>query len=161
MPEINIPTFIFVIINLSVLYLILKKFLFKPVTEFMQKRAKSISDDLESAKLSNAKAEELKRNYEHQLKEARRQAEKIISDGENRAGKKYDSIIKEAKQEAQQMILKAKEEIEKERLEMVKDMNNQVASMALAAATKVMEANMDTESNRKLVEKFIDEAGVA
>jgi F-type H+-transporting ATPase subunit b len=44
---------------------------------------------------------------------------------------------------------------------MLKEIKNQVASLALAAATKVIEANMDTVSNRALVDKFIDEEGVA
>jgi F-type H+-transporting ATPase subunit b len=44
---------------------------------------------------------------------------------------------------------------------MFKNVRSEVASLALAAASKVIEANMDTESNRVLVNKFIDEAGVA
>jgi F-type H+-transporting ATPase subunit b len=159
--ELNIPTFIFVIINLTVLYLIMKKFLFKPVTEFMEKRAKSIRDDIDNAKRSKAEAEELKKAYEAHLKEAKRQCEKIINEARDRADKQYDAIIKQAKQEAQEIIGKAKDVVEKERVEMIKGIKNQVASMALAAATKLVETNMDTESNRKLVEKFIDETGVA
>jgi len=161
MLNLNIPTVVFVIINMMVLYFILKKFLFKPVTEFMEKRKKSITDSLDEIKRGKAEAQELKKSYESRLKEARNKADKIIRDAHDIADKEYDAIIKKAKQEAQDLILKAKEDIEKERMEMVKDMKNQVASIALAAAAKVIEANMDTERNRALVEKFIDKAGVA
>jgi F-type H+-transporting ATPase subunit b len=44
---------------------------------------------------------------------------------------------------------------------MIKGVRSEVASLAFAAASKVLEANMDTESNRLLVDKFIDEAGAA
>ena len=161
MLNLNIPTFIFVIINLTVLYLLLKKFLFKPVTAFMEKRAKSISDSIENAKRGMAEAEEIKRTYEKNMKDVRIQSEKMVNDAKNRAAKEYDIIIREAKHEAQGLILKARKDIEKERDEMVKEIKNQVTSLALAAASKVIEANMDTESNRILVDKFIDESGVA
>jgi len=57
--------------------------------------------------------------------------------------------------------LKAKEEIEREKNEALKEIRNEVVSLALEAASKVLEANMDTEENRKLVNRFIDEQGVA
>ena len=44
---------------------------------------------------------------------------------------------------------------------MLKDIRGQVAGLALAAASKVIEANMDNEANRALVDRFIDEAGAA
>jgi len=43
----------------------------------------------------------------------------------------------------------------------MKELKNQVASIALSAASKIIEANMDTENNRILVNKFIDEEGAA
>jgi F-type H+-transporting ATPase subunit b len=56
---------------------------------------------------------------------------------------------------------KGREEIEREREQMLKDIKGQVAGLALAAASKVIDANMDNERNRALVDKFIDEEGVA
>jgi F-type H+-transporting ATPase subunit b len=44
---------------------------------------------------------------------------------------------------------------------MLKELRSQVAGLALAAASRVIEANMNTESNKNLVDKFIDEAGAA
>ena len=44
---------------------------------------------------------------------------------------------------------------------MLRDVRNEVASLAFAAASKVLEVNMDSESNRQLVARFIDKAGVA
>jgi len=154
-------TFIFTAINMFVLWFILKKIFFKPVTEFMQKRTESIQKDIDDAKKDKNEAEKLRLKYEEILKGAREEAAKIISDAENTANLEYQRIINEAKEQAQAIIDKAHVAIEEERAEMVKDIKNQVASLALAAASKVIEANMDTENNRALVDKFIKEEGAA
>lgn len=154
-------TFIFVAINFFVLFLILKKILFKPVTEFMQKRAESIQKDINDAIKSKEEAEKLKLQYENALKGAKEEAAKIISEAENTAKLEYQRIIEEAKEQAQAIIDKAHATVEQERAEMIKDIRNQVASLALTVASKVIEANMDTESNRALVDKFIKEEGAA
>lgn len=154
-------TFIFVAINLLILFFMMKKMLFKPVSEFMAKRTQSIKDDIDNAKKSKAEAIELKKKYEEDLMTAKQTADKIIDEARNRANSEYEAIVGSARQNAETLLENAKEEIEREREEMVKGIKNQVASLALSAASKIIEANMDTESNRKLVNKFIDEVGAA
>ena len=155
------PTFIWVAVNLLALYFILKRILFKPVTEFMDNRAKSIRDSLENAERTKAEAYELRRMYAEQLGSAKQEADRILNEARSRGGREYDAIIEAAKHEAERILEKAREEIERERKLMLKEVKNQLATLALAAASKVLEANMDTESNRALVNKFIDEAGAA
>ena len=155
------PTFIWVAINLVILYMVLKRFLFKPVTEFMKKRACMISDAIENSKRAHAEAEELRKEYEKRLKTAKAEADRILEEARVRASAEYEAIVGASKQEAERLIGKAKEAVERERLKMFKDIRNQVASLALAAASKVIEANMDTELNRALVERFLDKEGVA
>jgi F-type H+-transporting ATPase subunit b len=153
--------FAFVALNLIILYFFLRKFLFKRVTDFMDNRTNSIQQAIDNAEKDRAQAEALIKEYEEQLKTAREQADKILSDAHARASKEYDSILASAKTDGQAVMEKAREEIEREREQMLKDIKNQVAGLALAAASKVIEANMDNERNRALVDKFIDEEGVA
>lgn len=155
------PTFIWVFVNLMVLYWFLRKVLFKPVTEFMENRTNSIKDAIDNADKSKADAAELKQKYEAQIRNAKTEAEQIINDARNKANKEYDGILAAAKQDAEGVMLRARDEISREQAQMVKDIKNQVASLALAAASKVIEANMDTSSNRALVDKFISEEGAA
>lgn len=157
----HLPTFIFVAVNLLILYIALKKILFKPVTEFMEKREKSIRDAIDDADKNKAAAKELKSKYELQLQDANTQADSVLKEARDRGGREYEAIISQAREEAQGILEKAREEIERERAQMLRDVRSQVASLALAAASKVLESNVDTESNRALVDKFIDEAGAA
>ena len=159
--SLNKYQFILAALNLIILYLILRKILFKPVTEFMENRTKSIQDSIKDSEKQKADAEDMKRKYEKQLKEAKADSEKIIDEATAKANRISDKVIDDAKQEAQLILADARIEIEHEREQMIKAVRNEVAGLALAAATKVMEANMDKESNRVLVDKFLDEAGVA
>ncbi len=153
--------FLTVIINLLILYFVLKKILFKPVTQFMENRTKSIKDAIDNADQNRAEASELKKKYEEQLKTAKTEGDKILNDARTRANKEYDGIMANAKKDAENILVKAREEIEREREQMIKEIRGQVAGLALTVASKVMEANMDNEKNKALAEKFINEAGVA
>lgn len=155
------PTFIWAIINLIVLYVLLKKVLFKPVTQLMENRTNSIVNDLERAKKVNTEAEHLKMKYEDSLKAAKIESDAIIKEARIRGEKEYNSIVTTAKNNAEDLVEKARIQIELEREQMLKEVKAQVAGLALAAASKVLEANMDTEANRTLVDKFLDEAGAA
>lgn len=157
----NIPDFVWTMINLAVLYFILRKILFKPVTEFMENRANTIRQQLEESEESNQKALQLKESYEQMIGSIYMEAEKIKKEAAKEAHDMYDEIIKQAKADAELLKAKAKEEIELERIEMMKNMRNEIVSLALEAASKVVEANMDTEANRKLVDEVVNKKSIA
>ncbi len=157
----HLPTFIFVIINLLVLYSILKRILFKPVSQYMEKRSRSISEAIEDANTKRAEAEELLHKYESTIRQSEEEAGRIIAESKERAAKDYDSMISKAKNEYEAMIAKAEEEIEKQRSELYKSVRNEAASLALAAASRLLERNIDNEANRRLAESFINEEVVA
>jgi ATP synthase, F0 subunit b len=150
-----------VALNLIILYVALRKILFKPVTQFMDNRTKAIKDSIDNAEKAKSEAALFKKQYEDQLNTARGQGEAIIEEARKKAELEYEKIIAAAKQDSENIIDKAREEIELEREQMLKEIRSQVAGLALAAASKVIEANLDTETNRALVDRFIDEAGAA
>ena len=143
------------------LYFVMKKILFKPVTDFMENRQNSIQNSIDSAEQQKAEAFEMKQNYENQLKEAKAEGLKIIEELTAKANRVHDNIIEDAKLESQTIMTNARKDIENEREQMLKEIRNEIASLALSAASKVMEDNMNTKENRALVDKFLDEAGVA
>jgi F-type H+-transporting ATPase subunit b len=159
--SLNEMKFIIVALNLILFYIVLRKLLFKRITDFMENRTNSIRSSLDDAAKQKAEAAELKQSYEDKLRSAKTEGETIVNEAVLKAGREHDRLVAEARQEAEAILAKAREEIEHERAQMIKDVRGQVAGLALAAASKVMEANMDTESNKVLVNKFIDEAGAA
>jgi F-type H+-transporting ATPase subunit b len=152
---------VFAILNLLLLYFVLRKVLFKPVTEFMENRTQSIKNSIDEAEKQKAEAIELKRSYEEQIAHAKEDAEKIIREARAKAETEHDKIVAQARTEAEALMIRAREDIENERRQMISELRAQVAGLALAAASRVIEVNLDTEKNRALVDKFIDEAGAA
>lgn len=154
-------SFIFIAINLLVLFLILRKVLFKRVTDILDKRAQYIRDTIASAESRENDAAEMKKQYQTQLSKAESEAEVIFQGLIAESERKSQEILSQAKQNAEEIIRKALTEIESERNKMLREIKNQAAGLALAAAAKVVEANMDNEMNRQLINSFLNEEGVA
>lgn len=150
---------IWTFVNLIVLFLLLKKFLFKPVSEIMEKRRKQIEDSLRYAEDRKTEAEELKNQYERALINAKNDAVEIINSAKEKAGSEYDLILKSADIDAEKLIKDVRQTIEIEKAKSVAEIKSQIAGLALMAAEKVAGKNVDSETNNKIVDDFIAEAG--
>lgn len=159
--SLNGAKFILVALNLIILYVLLRKILFKPVAKFMDDRTKSIENAIEAAKRQKKEAGALKEEYEAQLKKAREDAQEILREAKKTTAYEHDALLSKARGEADAFLSAARLEIQKEREAMLKDVREIVLSLALTAASRVVSENMDTVKNEKLVEEFLHEAGVA
>lgn len=155
----NLHEGLMVLFNLLILFIILKYILFDKVTNFMEARSNEIKNSIDSSIKAKEDAEEMKTSYHLKLNAAIDEADKIVNDAKSKAHKEYDSIVLVAKKDAEKIISNAKAEIEKEKSKMINELKNQVTLLAISAASKVIEANMDTASNRQIVDKFIKEEG--
>ena len=154
-------TAFFTLVNLLLLYVILKKLLFKPVTKFMEDRNKMIQATIDSTEATKADIEELKLQYQEQLRGAGEEGKKIIEEQRSMAVMEYNSTILAAKKDARVIIDDAKREIEVEKQKAISELKNEMGSLVIKASEKVIKKNMDTETNRKLVSEFIEDSGVA
>lgn len=155
------PTFIWTIVNLLILYFILKKLLFNKVTDLMEKRSKSISDSIDNAKNYVLEAEINSKESEKALANARIEAANVIEESRKNGEKEYDDIIKKAKLEASVLIRKTTDAMEQDRTKMIKEMYDQIVNLSLEAASRVVECNMDTEKSRQIVESILEEEGLS
>ena len=103
------------IVNIVVFYLLLRKFLFGPVSEVMEKRKKMISSDLDDAAQTKAEAEEIKQEYEKNLAQAKDEAGQIVSDARARAKNEYQNKMDQTKEEIALMKENARKDIEAEK----------------------------------------------
>lgn len=154
-------TIIWTLINFAILFLLLKKFLFKPVTELMEKRTNAIEEDISNARTKLQEAEKTKSEYETILSAAYSKREDIFQAARESATKESEEIIHQARKEAEGILNKAQEAIELEKQKALKEIRNEITSLAFAAASKILQKNVDTEANKKIVQNFLDEEGVA
>ncbi len=159
MLELEKYTFIFVAINLLILYFLMKKILFKPITKFMDDRKNSIEHALDDAEKAKVEAAEVRKEYEEQIKNVKSDCDKLLEEARVRASREYDEMISAAKKDVEAVLQKGRNDIERERQEMLKQVKQQVAVLAIATASKLVQANMDSDTNKNLVDRFIDEAG--
>ncbi|AOY75580.1 F0F1 ATP synthase subunit B [Clostridium formicaceticum] len=152
-------TFVFQIVNTLIIFLVLRRFLFKPTTEFMENRTKGIEDAIEEAATKNKEAEELKTQYEAKLDNIKDERNQIIKEATKRAEERSEEIIKAAQAEAEKIIEKGQQDIQRERQKTVNELKDQISTLAIMAASKVIEEELNEKAHKKMIEQFIKEVG--
>ena len=157
--SIDLWTLIFTWVNLFILFLIMKKLLFKPVMSMLAEREKEVSSMYEKAESAQQNAEKLENEYATKLSEAKEEALRIMKDATDAANKKGEQIVSEAQQKASASIAKAQREIEREKLSAVSEIKKDIASIAVSVAEKVIEKDINEKDYERLVEEFIESSG--
>lgn len=152
---------VYVLINLMILYLLMKKFLFKPVAAMMAKREKLIADSIDDAKAQSARANELASQHEAALVGARAEAAQILSAARERAAAEYDRTVATAHTDAQKVLENARISIAAEREQAMNAVRMEITGLALLAAAKLVRSGSDEASDRQLVDAFVSEVGGA
>lgn len=150
---------VFNMINIFVLYLLMKKFLFGPITEMMEKRTNAIQTSFAEAENKNKVALELKLEYEEALGNAEEKATSIIKEAKQRAILEHDKQIKITKEETLKLMEEANKSIELERKKSMQDIQSEIAGIAMIAAAKVIQKNVDNSTNQQIINDFLAEAG--
>ena len=141
---------VYTIINLIVLFLLLRHFLIKPVSDIMEKRRQMIADGLQGAQ----DAQKMKQEYEDALKGAKLESAAIVEKARSEAKTEYDRIVSEAGSKAGDLLEAAKENVRIEREKTMKDLQTQIAGLAMASAEKIVG---DKEQN--IYDQFLGEVG--
>lgn len=150
---------VWTIVNILLLFVLLKRFLFKPVTEMMESRAAEIENNLKDAEEQKRKAQELNDQYAQQLRGARAEAAQIVSDAQRRGQEEYGAILENARQEAEKEQERTRANMARERDEMLRGVQENVTELVLLTASKLSQKELDSESDHKLVESFLSETG--
>lgn len=147
------------LLNLLILFLILKHFLFKPVKNILAKRESEISDKYESASRAENEALENKTKWEYEIKNAEKKADSILSDATENAKFRSDKIIEDAKMRADGIIRRAENEAELEYKKSADKMKNEIVEVSSIIAEKMLGREIDTENHHALIDSFIEKIG--
>lgn len=157
--EINIWQILFQAINFGLLLFILNKFLYKPILNALNERAKKINEGLLAADKNIKGAEEMEKSKKLEITKARKEAQAIIREAEAEAKKKADSIVAEAK-------LKAKKEAEKilltaegEKAQALKEIDKQASKIAVIMAKKALSETLSAKEVETITTKLIAKLG--
>ena len=145
---------VWTIINLIVLFLLLRHFLINPVSNIMEQRRKLIADGLQNAQDTQDEANRLKAEYEEALSGAKKESAEIVDKARIDARAEYDRIVGEAGAKAGNIIENAKENVRIEREQTMKELQSQIAGLAIASSEKIVG---DKEQN--IYDQFLGEVG--
>ena len=145
---------VWTIINLIVLFLLLRHFLINPVSNIMEQRRKLIADGLQNAQDTQDEANRLIAEYEEALSGAKKESAEIVDKARIDARAEYDRIVGEAGAKAGNIIENAKENVRIEREQTMKELQSQIAGLAIASAEKIVG---DKEQN--IYDQFLGEVG--
>ena len=144
------------VLNLLILTLILKRFLFKPVQKTLEDRQGQVDRIYREAEDSRAKAEEDKALYSEKLAGAVEEAEGIVRSANQRADRQSDEILADANRRAAETVKRAEEEIEQARKKAMDELKNEVAELSVEIAENVVGRELNGEDHRELIDSFID-----
>lgn len=128
----------FTVVNVLVLFVGLKMFLFKPVLKIIDQREEMIRKQLTEAAEKERQAQQLKNDYQERLKNADQKAEDIIAEAKTRAAEEKTLAEQKTREETEQMLEKARAEIRTEQEQAKKEMQAEIAVLAMEAARKIM-----------------------
>ena len=150
-------TFIITIINITILFFILRAVLFKPVTKFMADRAKRVQDTIDQAQKEKEEAAKLLAEYEGKLKNAEAEAREILKTARENADRQAQMTVAEGKQKAQDMADAALKQIEMERQAALARFKLEAAALVMAVSAKIAAKDFSSDDNRRYVNMLLDE----
>ncbi len=143
------------ILIFAVLLFVLSRYAFKPMLAAVEAREQSLQRALDEARQSREEAARVLEQHRQQLESARGEAQRLIAEGRATAEKMRTDLLEQTRAQQQEMLERARRDIETEKTNAIADLRREAVDLAIAGASKVIERNLDTQADRKLVESFL------
>lgn len=153
--DINTGLIIWTVVVFSILLVLLWKFAWPTLVKSVEERERRIAQQLEEAAKANAEAQRLLDEHRAAQAQSRAEAQELITRAKAVAQKEREALIAKAHEEQEQMLERARREIAAERDKAVAALRRETVELAIAAAQRLVEANLDSEGNRKLVAEYL------
>ena len=147
--------FIATICNLFIQVYLIKRFLFKPINEMLEKRKAKADAQIQE------EAQAMKAEYEKNMQEAKNRANDIVMTAQKTAAIQSEEMLKEASSQVTAMKEKAEKDIAQEKRKAVNEIKGEIGGMAVEIAGKVIEREISEEDHAKLIDEFIENVGEA
>ena len=140
---------------------LIKRFLFKPINEMLDKRKAKADAEIQDAVKAKEEAQAMKAEYEKNMQEAKEKANDIVLTAQKTAAVQSEEMLKEASSQVTAMKEKAEKDIAQERRKAVNEIKGEIGGMAVEIAGKVIEREINEEDHTKLINDFIENVGEA
>jgi len=143
------------IVNFVILLFLLKKFLYKPLINLMNKRREKIIEGLEKAKKGEEEFVKIAELREKELAKIQKEAEGLIQKAKEIGDKKQQEILKEAEEKTKKIVEEARGRIEIEKEKMLKEVRQDIANLVVNATEKILKEKIDEKKDKELINQAI------
>jgi F-type H+-transporting ATPase subunit b len=157
LPETN--EIIYGALSFIVLYVVLSKVALPAIRATLQARELKIRSELEAAERTRTEAHQVLDDYRRQLADARHEAAGIIEEARRVADDVRRELMAKAESEADEVRDRARADLAATVAQIRADLQSQVADLAITLAEKVVEHSLDRETQRGLIDRYIDHVG--
>ena len=147
------------LISFSVLCFAMMKFAYPALKKSMDARSNRIKENLDDADRVKAEAEKVLADYQRQMGDARNEANRIIEEARQTADQLRRDLMQRAEAEVAELRQRARDDIAAAQERAVADLRSRVGEMAIELAGKVVESNLDRETNMRLIDRYIQSVG--
>ena len=155
--SVNIWAILASLVNLLLLTMILKRFLFKPVKKVLDTRRAAIDADYAQAKAAREEAEENRLNYEAAMEAAQQTSDQIIADASRTAEYRSNEILAEARERASEIRRQAEADAVLERRKAEDEMKHEIADVSAQLTGKLLQREINEEDHRALIDSFLND----
>ncbi len=155
--SVNLWQIVVSLLNLLIIFLIIKKFLFKPVKRILKSRQDAVDEKYAQAEDAVRDAEAKQEELTKRLEGAQLEADSIIKDATVLAERRKEKIENEAKENAESIIRQAKTEAELEKKKAESEIKEQIVVVSTALTEKLIEREINEEDHHKLIDSVISE----
>ena len=155
MLEINPGLIFWTIITFIAVLAILSKVAWKPLLHALTSREEQIRTALQQAEEAQTEAKKPLEENKRQLAQAEAHSQQAMREGRVMGERLRVEIVEKANANARAMVEQAKEEIRRERDAALTQLRGEVADLAVIAAGKIIDANLDVNKHRQLVDNVI------
>jgi F-type H+-transporting ATPase subunit b len=155
----SVPELVWGSLSFLVVFLVMRKFAFPAVRNTMEARTERIRQSLESADNAKAEAQTVLDDYQRQLADAKSEANRIIEEARQTADQLRRDLMAKAESEATELRQRAAQDIDAAKDRALAELRGQLTTLAIELAEKVVERNLDRQTNTALVESYIERVG--
>jgi F-type H+-transporting ATPase subunit b len=146
-------------VNFLILIVLLQRFLYKPLTQFLATRADGIKRSLEEAKAAREAAAKAQQEYEARIAATRREAAALRESAVREVEEERQRLLKVSRDEAARLLTEAKAQIEQEVKRAKAELRAEVVGLSLGVAERLIGRSLTTDDDRRLAEQVVREIG--
>ena len=153
--SINTGLIFWTIVVFLVLLGLLWRFGWPAILKSVEDRERRIQQQLEEAERARVEAQRLLEEHRRMAATAKAEAQELIAKAKAVAEKERAALLAKAREEYDELLKRARKDIQEEREKAILALRREAVDLSIAAAAKLLEAELDTEANRRLVTEYL------